>query len=1393
MHRSLISLFIVSLFILSSITLAGDGTGKDRTTILPASSPSPPSRNSDANASKGLYDGLITYEDVALIVNDNSLISKDIGTYFAERRGIPGINIINISVPEKEIITFEEYDELERQVKENLSSRGLTNGINYMVTTKGVPLKVTSGETNMNRQKYYESASVDSELMLLDSDMEYQVHNLYTVSNPYWDSEKPFSREDYGIRLVTRLTGYTVEEARGLIDRAETSFNIRGNALLDMDPSKNGSSGYKQGNDWMLAADAWLKDNGHNSYLDGTRDFLTGWENTMAYYSWGSNDGDWGEIQTINYGFESGSGPSASGWTFEESGGIAGRTTNRSASGTWSLGLERTGDGILRAYQDVSLIYPDHRFIADGRMSMDGVTSPGARMVLEGYDQQGVLRWTHELANRSGTRNFDTYQDPIENDSAVTSIRMICELLGGGKAYFDQFYLRVIRPHNQWLNGSIAETIVSTGGRSITYGTWYGQSLVADIIRDGATGIKGYTWEPFITAVSRAHILIPAYYMGFSLAESFWMGSPYLSWMGTVIGDPKCTPFVNERADMGPATDTDPIYTWVDEDGVPWLTYVLHNKGKRPVEEAVVEFYMEGSVKFHEEVVDIQPNSTIFINISSEDHPILGRHIFSMRMDPGDGVWEYDEKNNLIEANLTVNTPPEVEVEYPYITVDRTSSLPFNFSIRDPDGDISLDHLELWIEGPGGIEYDLELVETTGSGSIVEYGFNFTPPWDAHLGFYSLYGTYTDPAGSFFEVDLTAGFKVLNTRPEVSAEFSLEEVPRGEQLVLNITWNDPDTPDGSLELEVYGERAQGGKLIPAEEISVSNFSSSCIFRLPANDPTQTWTFTAEVKDRDSETAVWTDIIRSYNRKPTLEVLSGSGARVTRLQEAEFVVRYEDPEGMGSGSIIFSVHGPTGSPGASVHFSTELRIGSGEAVSVKVPARDLPIGNYTLLVTYRDDENLGGELTVWDAMEVYNMIPSIRNVFITYPFGEGPAGETFDRGGSATLTITVDDPDSQGWGLNVNGRVGNSDEGTENEVFFDQRGEGTYIARLSTGSDWKLGTYELEVRVEDVDGGKNSTIIERIFVLDAQMPFFQSADAFIDLASNTTVEISLGSGLGSTKPIEVRIMFYNRSGELILDGTVEDPYSTGIWTGSFHLDDVPYHGSVMVKDDFGRTAWFNETVDLEFAFRPLVENPTEEGGEDMNLLIILALFAVILILLLVAVIMVILFRRRSGQEMVPAPPVYMGLSPEQQVSTLGPHQVPALPSSGQTGILDEAGLPPVSAHGLPPGRVLVDGSSYHKPGERALHQPAVQKVPVPVGVDKTPADEFGSEPPNMDEQPPTEEAVRPVEPIFTASEPTNTPYGVDPIEQDVHDPDGSEIPGDTGQGNSQVQEGSGSGP
>jgi uncharacterized protein (TIGR03790 family) len=108
-------------------------------------------------------------------------------------------------------------------------------------------------------------------------------------------------------------------------------------------------------------------------------------------------------------------------------------------------------------------------------------------------------------------------------------------------------------PGFRWLPGAIASWFVSTSARTFTAppGGWHvgagyagsGQSLVGDLIAEGVTGTVGYVYEPYLEATARPQIFLPAYRAGFTLAESFYMSLPNLSWQAVVVGDPLVAPF----------------------------------------------------------------------------------------------------------------------------------------------------------------------------------------------------------------------------------------------------------------------------------------------------------------------------------------------------------------------------------------------------------------------------------------------------------------------------------------------------------------------------------------------------------------------------------------------------------------------------------------------------------------------------------------------------------------------------------------------------------------------------------------------------------------------------------------------------------------------------------
>jgi len=113
-------------------------------------------------------------------------------------------------------------------------------------------------------------------------------------------------------------------------------------------------------------------------------------------------------------------------------------------------------------------------------------------------------------------------------------------------------------PGFHWLPGAVMTEFVSTDGRTFERpparwtpsDSWSNpllffagspQSLAADYILEGATGASGHVDEPYLTMTPRPDLLLPAYYQGRNLAESYYLAIPALSWQNIVLGDPLCS------------------------------------------------------------------------------------------------------------------------------------------------------------------------------------------------------------------------------------------------------------------------------------------------------------------------------------------------------------------------------------------------------------------------------------------------------------------------------------------------------------------------------------------------------------------------------------------------------------------------------------------------------------------------------------------------------------------------------------------------------------------------------------------------------------------------------------------------------------------------------------
>jgi len=219
--------------------------------------------------------------NVLVVMNANSPDSVAVAKYYAAKRAIAARYICKIYCPTDEQIADEVFVKSIREpIKRYLTSTGLKDRIDYIVLTKGIPIRTV------------QHWGVDSALTCMFSNYDTQ------MENPYFEEQKHFSRKEYSMYLVTRLDGLTVASAKALVDRATAAKPSKRLFLLDIDPKWDGAPGYKPVNEGMRRAAGALRSKGYTVELDEGKDFVarTG---LMGYFSWGSNDGKYSQ-ETFN-------------------------------------------------------------------------------------------------------------------------------------------------------------------------------------------------------------------------------------------------------------------------------------------------------------------------------------------------------------------------------------------------------------------------------------------------------------------------------------------------------------------------------------------------------------------------------------------------------------------------------------------------------------------------------------------------------------------------------------------------------------------------------------------------------------------------------------------------------------------------------------------------------------------------------------------------------------------------------------------------------------------------------------------------------------------------------------------------------------------------------------
>ena len=272
---------------------------------------------------------------VLLLVNENSSVSLAIAEDYARQRHVK--NILPVRCQDSalsaanETIPLAAYTQsIETPVRGFLATHPK---IDFIVLTKGIPIRITGASMGSCDQDSREPESirghpsVDSYLSALDYTNMGAALKIYLAgsgaigcaySNRYWNAAEPFSHAKFGGYLVTRLDGYTEEDAKALTARSlaaekDPARMLRqGKVLLDAQPSFGlgdkatqpapitrahimAESAWSEFNADMRHASDVLSSRGMPVELDLAETFVGQRSNLLGYFSWGSNDPKYSE------------------------------------------------------------------------------------------------------------------------------------------------------------------------------------------------------------------------------------------------------------------------------------------------------------------------------------------------------------------------------------------------------------------------------------------------------------------------------------------------------------------------------------------------------------------------------------------------------------------------------------------------------------------------------------------------------------------------------------------------------------------------------------------------------------------------------------------------------------------------------------------------------------------------------------------------------------------------------------------------------------------------------------------------------------------------------------------------------------------------------------------
>lgn len=208
---------------------------------------------------------------VLVVANRNNANSMALADYYRQQRRIPAANVLLLNWSADDNATTCNLATYNTSIATPISQKIASLGkIDYIVLCRNLPYIISDTQ-----------GSVDSALTC---------GRTVRINNPYYLKTAPFSSATYRCYLVTRLDGWSWNDAYALVNRS-MSARPGNNIILDQDPRKDSNSQYRACNLMMQGAANILLYYGFSVAFDNTNSFIGAKQPLSGYMSWGSNDG----------------------------------------------------------------------------------------------------------------------------------------------------------------------------------------------------------------------------------------------------------------------------------------------------------------------------------------------------------------------------------------------------------------------------------------------------------------------------------------------------------------------------------------------------------------------------------------------------------------------------------------------------------------------------------------------------------------------------------------------------------------------------------------------------------------------------------------------------------------------------------------------------------------------------------------------------------------------------------------------------------------------------------------------------------------------------------------------------------------------------------------------